>query len=90
MKYLESLLYERKREENIPVLDDGTQNDVLARREAEWFVFELVDRNGKEHEMVTRKKLVLNRRLMALMISLLGHITLSSSKTLADCNSYLI
>lgn len=58
MEYLESLLREHKKEEDILVLDVGTQNDVLARSKAEWFVFELVDRNGKEHKLVTRKKLV--------------------------------
>ncbi|CAL5198820.1 unnamed protein product [Lathyrus oleraceus] len=58
-EYLESLLRECKKEEDAPVLDDDALNDVLARSEAELDVFESVDRNRKEHELVTWKKLVL-------------------------------
>ena len=32
MEYLESLLWESKKEEAMPVLDDDALNDLLARR----------------------------------------------------------
>ncbi|XP_038899000.1 LOW QUALITY PROTEIN: chromatin structure-remodeling complex protein SYD [Benincasa hispida] len=58
-EYLESLLRECKKEEAAPVLDDDALNDLLARSESEIDVFETVDKERKEHEMATWKKLVL-------------------------------
>ncbi|KAJ0092547.1 hypothetical protein Patl1_25557 [Pistacia atlantica] len=57
-EYLESLLRESKKEEAAPVLDDDALNDVLARSESEIDVFESVDKQRREEEMATWKKLV--------------------------------
>ncbi|XP_022973744.1 chromatin structure-remodeling complex protein SYD-like isoform X2 [Cucurbita maxima] len=57
-EYLESLLRECKKEEAAPVLDDDSLNDLLARSEPEIDVFETVDKERREHEMATWKKLV--------------------------------
>ncbi|XP_022955377.1 chromatin structure-remodeling complex protein SYD-like isoform X1 [Cucurbita moschata] len=57
-EYLESLLRECKKEEAAPVLDDDALNDLLARSESEIDVFETVDKERREYEMATWKKLV--------------------------------
>ncbi|XP_038721523.1 uncharacterized protein LOC120013703 isoform X1 [Tripterygium wilfordii] len=62
-EYLESLLRESKKEEDAPVLDDDSLNDVLARNESEIDVFESVDKRRREEEMAAWKKLVLGERI---------------------------
>ncbi|XP_041000945.1 chromatin structure-remodeling complex protein SYD isoform X4 [Juglans microcarpa x Juglans regia] len=57
-EYLESLLRECKKEEAAPVLDDDALNDIIARSESEIDVFESVDKQRREQEMATWKKLV--------------------------------
>ncbi|GKU85565.1 hypothetical protein SLEP1_g222 [Rubroshorea leprosula] len=57
-EYLESLLRESKKEEAAPVLDDDGLNYLLARSESEIDVFESVDKQRREEEMATWKKLV--------------------------------
>ncbi|KAK9288088.1 hypothetical protein L1049_016535 [Liquidambar formosana] len=57
-EYLESLLRECKKEEAAPVLDDDALNDLLARSESEIDIFESVDKQRREGEMETWKKLV--------------------------------
>ncbi|GKV39037.1 hypothetical protein SLEP1_g46868 [Rubroshorea leprosula] len=57
-EYLESLLRECKKEEAAPVLDDDALNERLARSESEIDVFESVDKQRREEEMATWKKLV--------------------------------
>ncbi|KAK4419537.1 Chromatin structure-remodeling complex protein SYD [Sesamum alatum] len=51
-EYLESLLRECKKEEVAPVLDDDSLNDVIARSESEIDIFESVDKQRREEEMV--------------------------------------
>ncbi|XP_021862250.2 chromatin structure-remodeling complex protein SYD isoform X5 [Spinacia oleracea] len=60
-EYLESLLRECKKEEASTVLDDDSLNDILARSESEIDVFESVDQKRHEEEMVTWRKLVLEK-----------------------------
>ncbi|KAL6966430.1 hypothetical protein U1Q18_032209 [Sarracenia purpurea var. burkii] len=58
-EYLESLLRECKKEEAAPVLGDDALNDLIARSESEIDVFEAVDRQRQEEEMVMWKNLLL-------------------------------
>ncbi|XP_020550492.1 chromatin structure-remodeling complex protein SYD [Sesamum indicum] len=51
-EYLESLLRECKKEEVAPVLDDDSLNDIIARSESEIDIFESVDKQRREEEMV--------------------------------------
>ncbi|XP_057957466.1 chromatin structure-remodeling complex protein SYD-like isoform X2 [Malania oleifera] len=60
-EYLESLLRECKKEEAAPVLDDDALNDLLARSESEIDIFESVDKQRREQEVATWKKLVLGQ-----------------------------
>ncbi|XP_062108563.1 chromatin structure-remodeling complex protein SYD [Humulus lupulus] len=57
-EYLESLLRECKKEEAAPVLDDDALNDILARSESEIDVFESVDKQRRDSEMATWRKLM--------------------------------
>ncbi|XP_024039562.1 chromatin structure-remodeling complex protein SYD isoform X2 [Citrus clementina] len=57
-EYLESLLRECKKEEAAPVLDDDALNDLLARSESEIDVFESVDKQRREEDMATWRKLI--------------------------------
>ncbi|KAJ4823533.1 hypothetical protein Tsubulata_048213, partial [Turnera subulata] len=57
-EYLESLLRECKKEEAAPVLDDDALNDILARSESEIDIFESVDKQRREKEMVIWKNLL--------------------------------
>ncbi|KAL6631335.1 hypothetical protein ACP70R_028185 [Stipagrostis hirtigluma subsp. patula] len=57
-EYLESLLRECKKEEAAPVLDDDALNDLLARSEAEIDIFEAIDKQRREEEMVAWQKVV--------------------------------
>ncbi|RWW54005.1 hypothetical protein BHE74_00039437, partial [Ensete ventricosum] len=51
-EYLESLLRESKKEEAAPVLDDDSLNDILARSESEIDIFESIDKQRRDEEMV--------------------------------------
>ncbi|XP_047321944.1 chromatin structure-remodeling complex protein SYD [Impatiens glandulifera] len=51
-EYLEALLRESKTEEATPVLDDDALNYLIARSESEIDVFESVDKQRKEEELV--------------------------------------
>ncbi|XP_030508699.2 chromatin structure-remodeling complex protein SYD isoform X3 [Cannabis sativa] len=57
-EYLESLLRECKKEEAAPVLDDDALNDILARSESEIDVFESVDKQRRDAEAATWRKLI--------------------------------
>uniref|UniRef100_A0A453R9N1 Chromatin structure-remodeling complex protein SYD n=1 Tax=Aegilops tauschii subsp. strangulata TaxID=200361 RepID=A0A453R9N1_AEGTS len=51
-EYLESLLRECKKEESAPVLDDDALNNILARSEDEIDIFESIDKQRLDDEMV--------------------------------------
>ncbi|CAI9761373.1 unnamed protein product [Fraxinus pennsylvanica] len=56
-EYLEALLRECKKEEATPVLDDDALNDLIARSGSEIDIFELVDKQRREEEMVAWQNL---------------------------------
>uniref|UniRef100_A0A0E0LA35 Chromatin structure-remodeling complex protein SYD n=1 Tax=Oryza punctata TaxID=4537 RepID=A0A0E0LA35_ORYPU len=51
-EYLESLLRGGKKEEAAPVLDDDALNDLLARSEDEIDIFEAIDKQRRDEEMI--------------------------------------
>ncbi|XP_042420357.1 chromatin structure-remodeling complex protein SYD-like isoform X1 [Zingiber officinale] len=56
-EYLENLLRESKKEAAAPVLDDDSLNDILARSEAEIDIFESIDKQRRDEEMVAWQRL---------------------------------
>ncbi|KAL2507883.1 chromatin structure-remodeling complex protein SYD-like [Forsythia ovata] len=56
-EYLEALLRECKKEEATPVLGDDALNDLIARSGSEIDIFELVDKQRREEEMVAWQNL---------------------------------